>query len=385
MPGRHSNLRDRMDPMRETAALAGQDRRVAGSDAERRAAVHVRDRLRSLGREAEAQAIQIRPRFGLTHAIHAVLAIVGSVVAVGSPPLGAALVLVAAVSAFLDVSGTLHVVRRLTGRRASQNVESLEDGDKSGVLVLVANYDAPRGSAAFERARSLLRDPWLAMLIAMLAILLCCTLRIFGIEGSVLTAVQFAPTVLLILLTPAFVDVELSEGVGAPADAAAVATVLGLAEELGGELEHFDVWVVLTGSQHPFALGMGGWLRRRRRELDRGTTAVLHVDSVGDGPVRFTRREGPLVPLRCHSELVRICEQIAEDDGEGGAYDAAGRTSRAPNDAAAAIARGFPALSVSCAGTEPDAAGLERALGFCRELVERLDAEVGPTLPAGSD
>ena len=62
----------------------------------------------------------------------------GSVVAAGSPVLGTALVGAAAVSTFLDVSGILHVTRRLTGKRASQNVESLEDGDKPGTLILTA-------------------------------------------------------------------------------------------------------------------------------------------------------------------------------------------------------------------------------------------------------
>ena len=34
-------------------------------------------------------------------------------------------------------------------------------------------------------------------------------------------------------------------------NAAGVATVLALAEDLGGSLRSFDVWVLLTGSQKP--------------------------------------------------------------------------------------------------------------------------------------
>ena len=89
---------------------------AAGTDAERRAAMHLRERLASRGRDAALQPIGVRPRFGLAHAIHALVAIVGSVVAAGSPVLGTALVGAAAVSAFLDVAGLLHVVRRLTAR-----------------------------------------------------------------------------------------------------------------------------------------------------------------------------------------------------------------------------------------------------------------------------
>ena len=352
---------------------------AAGTDAERRAAMHLRERLASRGRDAALQPIGVRPRFGLTHAIHALVAIVGSVVAAGSPVLGTALVGAAAVSAFLDVAGLLHVVRRLTGTRASQNVESLEDGDKPGTLILVAGYDAPRPSRAFERAQRILRDPWLAMLAAMLVVLVCCVLRIAGIENQALTAVQFVPTVLLILLSAAFVDIELTEAAEAAPRAAAVATVLRLGDEL--ELDHFDVWVVLTGAEHPFALGMGGWLRARRKQLDRERTAVLQVDSVGDGPIRYTRRVGPLVPLRCHRDLVRLCGEIAEDDDDGETYAAGSRVDRRPADAAAAIARGLPAISVGCEGDDDTSAeALERARGFCAELARRLDSEIGQTL-----
>lgn len=378
MPRRHSNLLSPMEPIAETAALAAHTGGAAGTDAERRAAVHLRERLTSLGRDAALQPIGVRPRFGLTHAIHAVAAVVGSVVAAGSPVLGAALVGAAAVSAFLDVAGILHLARRLTGKRASQNVESLEDEGKPGTLILVAGYDAPRASRAFERAERVLRDPWLAMLVAMLAILACCVLRIVGIENQVLTAVQFVPTVLLIVLTPALLDIELAEAAEAGPRTGAVATVLRLGDEL--ELEHFDVWVVFTGAEQPFALGMSGWLRRRRKQLDREATAVLHVDSVGDGPVRYARRVGPLVPLRCHRDLVRLCDEIAEDDGDGGVYRATPYVDRRPTNAAA-TARGLPTISVGCEGREgPSTEGLERAFGFCAELARRLDAEVGPVL-----
>lgn len=365
--------------MSETAALAAHSGRAAGTDAERRAAVHLGDRLASTGREATIQPISVRPRFGLAHTIHLLVAIVGSVVAASSPALGTALVGAATVSALLDVTGVLHVTRRLTGKRASQNVDSPEDDGKSGTLLLVAGYDAPRESRVFERAQRILRDPWLAMLAAMLTILVCCALRIAGIESQALTAVQFVPTALLIFLILPVADVELAEAGEDRAGAAATATVLRLADEL--KLEHFDVQVVLTGASRPFALGMRAWLRPRRKQLDRATTAVLHVDSVGDGPVRYARRAGPLLPLRCHRDLVRLCAEIAEDDGDDGAYAAASRVDRRPTDAAAAIARGLPGISVACVGPgDPSEEALERAHGFCAELARRLDAEVGPSL-----
>ncbi len=370
-----------MDPTRETDAITAHAGRTAGTDAERRAAGHLRDRLRDLGRRADVEAFEVRPRFGLVHTFHALLAIVGSVVAVSTPVIGAALVLAAGILALLDLTGLLAVTRRLTGRRASQNVFSPEDGGRAGTLILAAHYDTGRDAPAFRLALRALRSPWAVLLGAIGALLVCCCLRVLGLEGNGLTAAQFVPTVLLILLVPAFADLELSDAdSGAVDNAAGVATVLALAEDLGGELRSFDVWVLLTGSQTPFAIGMKAWLRRHREELDRGRTAVINVDGVGSGPIRFARREGPLLSRRAHPQLLRICEEIAEDDGEGNAYDARPVVIRGRTDASAARSKKLPAITVSCDGHEVSAEGLERMRAFCRDLVERLDAEVAPTL-----
>ncbi len=368
-----------MEPVEEIELLSAH-RGAAGSDAERRTAVHLRDRLAGLGREAELQAIDARPRFGLAHAVHLLLAIAGSVIAVDNAPLGATLVLIGALGTALDVSGRLALVRRLTGRRASQNVHSPEHGGKPGTLVLVAHCDVARASGAWSIAQHVLRDPWRAMLIAMALLLACCAARALGAEGTALTAVQFAPTVLLILAVAALIDLELSPAGNGRADAAGAATVLRLAGELGGRLEHFDLWVVFTGARGPFALGMGAWLRRHRKQLDRETTAILCVDAVGDGDVRFTRREGPVATRRTHRQLAEICAEIAEDDGLSGSYRARPLTGRERSDAVAALGRRLPAITVGCPGDQVSPAGLERAHGFSRELIECLDADVGPLL-----
>jgi len=371
-----------MDSFAEVGALTAFVGRVAGTDAERRAANHLRYRLRELGREAELEPLQIRPRYGLVHAIHALTAIGGGVLAVESPAPGAALVLAALVSTVLDVSGSLgRPLRRLTSRRASQNVYSPESGDKPGLLLLVAHYDAERTAPAFSLARRILRDPWRAMAIAMTIVLGCCVARILGLESTVLTAVQFAPTVVLIALVPAFADIELSNvGDGAANNAAGVACALRLADELGGRLGHFDLGVLLTGAAGPLSLGMRGWLRAHLGELDRERIAVLSIDGVGSGAVRFARRHGPLVSRAAHPELVGLCKKVADDDGPLGTYEARPFVSRGPGDAATARSRGLPALTVGCWGDDVSPEGLDRACGFCRELIERLDADVGPRL-----
>jgi len=95
------------------------------------------------------------------------VAIAGSVVAVENPALGAALMVGALVAMTLDLTGAPALTRRLTPRRASQNVESREDGGKPGTLVLVAHVDAARDSGGWRLARRVLHELWRALAVAM--------------------------------------------------------------------------------------------------------------------------------------------------------------------------------------------------------------------------
>jgi Peptidase family M28 len=111
--------------------------------------------------------------------------------------------------------------------------------------------------------------------------------------------------------------------------------------------------------------------------------------------VRYTTREGFVLTYRYHPRLVELCEQIAEEDEEENRYGAERLVSRLATDATAARSRGFPAISISCLNAldyEPnqhqqtdtvenvDPAAMERAFGFCSELVELIDESVGPDL-----
>ena len=138
--------------------------------------------------------------------------------------------------------------------------------------------------------------------------------------------------------------------------------------------------MLFTGAQKPFALGMRAWLRERRPELDRESTVVISVGALGEGPLTYSRREGPLLGRRVHRQLTRICSQIVEDGG----HEAHPSVVHESGDAGAAVARGLPAITVSSPGTKLDPASLDRAFEFCRELAERVDAEVGPQLEARS-
>ena len=388
-----------IDPLAEIDALCAFRNRIAGSDAERRAANHLARRLTTgLAREARVEPIVVRPRWALAHLVHALLAIVGSAVSVKDATVGTILVAVAAIATLGDVTGRFPLTRRLTGRRTSQNVFSpeTEHATKPGTLVLTAHYDSAKSGAIFGRHAERVRALGLARVFSAAVILLLATsaARLAGADGTVLSAIQFVPTVALIISLPFLADVLLSGPVpGAGDNASGVATVLRLAERYAGTLDHLEVEVLLTGAQEPGARGMYAWIKEHKSELHPRSTIVLNVDEVGAGTVRYAVKEGPLLALRQHRQLRALCDQIATEDAGEGRYEARPIAARRTGDAYAARARGIPAITISCAPApdhhQPtdtpdriDREALGRAFGFCSELIELIDEEVGPGIEA---
>src|SRR4051794_8036595 len=124
-----------IDTREEIEDLVAFEERGPGTDAERRAAQHLRSRLVEMGREAVAEPTWIRPNWPLAHTADALFGIVGSLVATTAATGGAIVAAVALVAALADLGGRVHSGRLFTGRRGSQNVVSREDGGRPGALV----------------------------------------------------------------------------------------------------------------------------------------------------------------------------------------------------------------------------------------------------------
>jgi hypothetical protein len=392
-----------MEIIRELCSF---ERRLAGTDAERRAANRLAERLRAAGRSAEAEPTYVHPRYGLVHAAHCALGFAGSLIAIEIPALGFGLVLFAATSMYLDLSYRLYLVRSLFFRRASQNVVSPGPRpDAAARLIIVAHYDAARSGAVFaekrtRRAARLQRrygvalGPFRILFWSLAALLPLLGARMAELDSTAISALQLLPTLVLLVGAFALVEIELSEVVpGANDNASGVATALSLAEELDAKPpEHLDAWVLLTGAEECLQEGMRAFLRAHRAELDRERTFFINLDTLGHGEVRFEVSAGWIVGDEMDRRLVELCAAIAEAGADGGEPAARPLRHGLAGDSMPPRLRGYRSLGITCLGADGyvpgyhlpsdtpdrvDPGALERAHDFALALIRQLDRDVG--------
>ena len=395
----------RIETIRELCSF---ERRLAGTDAERRAANRLAERLRDRGRRADIEPTYVHPQAPLVWAAHCALAVAGSVLAVAEPAAGFALVLATAASLYFDLNAGPYLLRRLFFRRASQNVVSPGDQpDAPARLLIVAHYDAGRSGLAFaprqlawaQRLQRILGFQPTRLLFWSMAILLpMLGARMASVSSDGVAAAQLLPTLLLLVAIYLLLDMRFS-GIapGANDNASGVAVALSLAERLqAAPPAHLDVWLVLTGAQECGTEGMRAFVRARRKLFDPASTFVVAIDSVGAGDVRWIAAEGVTISFPSDPRLLELCEAVAEArrDAEPGHPSAAVRSGFA-SDALPARARGWRATTVTCleagrsrpANTHTvedlpeaiDPAALDRAEEFVLALVHALDREADRT------
>jgi hypothetical protein len=393
----------RMEVIRELCSLEG---RLAGTDAERRAANRLAKRLRESGRRADVEPTYVHPQAPLVHAAHCALGVAGSLVAVASPPVGFALVLATAVSVFFDFNTRFYLLRRLFFRRASQNVFS--PGDRPGAparVVLCAHYDAARTGYLFsdrmrrrraripEGLRVALSPPRL-MFWSLALLLPSLGARMAGLDSNAIALAQLPFTLVLLVGVFALVDIQLSDIVpGANDNASGVATALSLAQELDADPpDHLEVCVLLTGAEECGMEGMRSFVRSHRKDLDRPTTYFLVLETLGKGELRFQTAEGLAITYQHDRRLAELCEAVA-GGGAAKGPDAAPAVLATGTDALPATLAGDPAIVLTglaedglpapgyrTASDTPeslDPEALDRAHSFALSLVRALDRDVG--------
>lgn len=396
-----------LDDVRELCSFEG---RLAGTDAERRAANHLAQRLGRTAHRVEVEPTYVHPQWALIHALHCALGFAGSLLSIAIPAAGFALTLIAATSLYLDVNARFYLLRPLFFRRASQNVVARGRSRVAPArLLIVAHYDAGRTGGAFRpnrvrRFAAIARRlpfplaPYRIIFWSLAALVPLTGLRMAGVESDAVAILQLVPTLVLLLATFMLVDIELSEVVpGANDNASGVAVALSLAQRLTDDPTHnLDVWVVLTGGEECGMEGMRSFLRSHRKDLDRASTFALVLDAVGRGDVRYAASEGPAVSYEMDRRLLELCTAVADAERAGDRrFDASPVRHAFATDALAVRTAKLRATALTT--LEPgalvppnhhlptdvpeklDPRALDRTRDFALELIRALDRDVGRT------
>jgi hypothetical protein len=369
--------------------LARFDPRGPGTDGERRAARWLAQQLSSRGRQVRIETFWCRPNWALAHAWHVALAIAGSLLSVGQPRIGGALLLVALVSVIADAFSGLSPGRRLTPERASQNVVASSHEPHPVRLILTAEYHAPRVGFVQRdpirtiavRAREAARATtpgWLGWLSVALAWLLAIAIvRLTGHKSTAVGIAQLVPTVALVLTFAALIDIAIADY--APTsneNASGTAVALALAKALdAAPPSRMAVEVVLQGAGD----GIGLRAHLRKRKLRPSDAITLALAPAGAGEPRWWVSDGRLIPLRYFRRLRDLAATTANSEPQLNArpHHGRGATPAFP----ARLAR-LPAIAIGCldrTGLVPkrtDPRALDAALQFGLMLVDAIDASL---------
>lgn len=388
-----------MDLEGTVEGLCGFAARSGGSDAERRAAGWLRNRLAAQKRDAALEVHWVRPHWSTIHLVHALAGVVGSLVSTASAVAGLAVVAVAFVSTLLELSGRPSPARLVSYRRATQNVVSPPPRAHSRRvrLVVIAAYDAARRGLVFRpalrrldaalraRTRGWWPPPleWIAFALALLTAITAT--RAAGRDPGWLAVVQFVPTVALLIAVALLADISLSDPSPDASGATAVAVAMALVTALDARpLGHLDVELVLAGAGDGPALGAGAYIRKRRRRWDPERLAVLEIRACAAGAPALWVTDGPVVPLRLHPRLIELGRAASGDT----ATDLRGRDASAAFRARRAR---WPAIALGAMDDdgivphrrmpddEPgtiDVGAMEATLEVCLALATALDADL---------
>lgn len=278
--------------------LAAMARNSAG-DGERTSALWIAQRLREAGvPEVRTEAFRYTPTYTYAYGLHA--ATIGLGAALGGRA-GRALALAALGSLELDVSGRAQWLRRLLPAAEGRNVIGRlpAPGARRATLVVVAHHDAARTgfvwhpalgrAGAARRVRRQAMDP-VGWPYAVAALAAASGTRVGRGVGGALSAAAVA----------AMADVHRSPTVpGANDNASGVAVLLALAGRLAADPpDGLEVILLAPGCEEAGMGGMASFLARHGGRLDRASTFVLGLDTLGAGEPIVARAEGVLLAHR---------------------------------------------------------------------------------------
>jgi hypothetical protein len=330
--------------------------RAPGSPGEAQAAEWFAERLREAGAEVSVEAATFLDGYAKPVGALCAASVLGGLIGLaGQRRLGAALAALAGVAIADDVSNNLRPVRKLSGRRGTQNVvASVGDPDAERTLVVLAHHDAaPTGFIFDDRAQIWAARRYPGFLERVDTGLPLWWAVLGGPILTVLGAVRHSRGLLAVgtlwsaIDTAAFADIASSPTVpGANDNLSALAAQLGLAERLSAEpVAGVRVMIVSCGAEEVIQGAINSFGERHFPELDPMRTWVLNLDTVGSPELILLEGEGALVMEDYHHRPFR--DLIARVADRAGAPLRRGLRARNSTDAVIPSRAGYPTATLT--------------------------------------
>jgi len=362
-------------------------------EGERQGAEYAQTEFRRIGFEPVWESFQSARSIFLPHVLgslamlfaFAIFPLGGQVTAI----ISAAISLLVIVTELLELGFKDNLFRRIVPKAESQNVSAVipPAGEHQRDLVLVGHLDTQRTPIFFRSPRwvSIYNNFTTVIFITYIVQVVLYTLAAF-VPMNWIWYATIPSAICAVLMAAFFIEADLSPfTAGANDNATAAGLVLTLAEELKKKpLQHTRVFAVCTGCEEVQHYGMIDWYQRHRAELKEPRAVVFEMLGV-DGPAWLTR-EGIIVPFKPDPELASLCETLATERPELGAYPAG--ISGGNTEMADAVRANVPAITLFGLTREgiapywhqkedtfdkmkPDV--MQRTWDFTRALIEKID------------
>ena len=250
----------------------------------------------------------MHPQYGLVHALHCAARLRRQPRRDPRPAVGFAIVLVAALSMYLDLNARFYLLRRLFFRRASQNVVSPgQRPDAPARLFICAHYDAAaigrrlparsesRGPRGWPSASRFPIGPFRVLFWSLAILLPILGARMAGVDSGLISLLQLDPHPdPARRRLPARRHRALRRRPRRQRQRLRASPPRSRSprSSSANPPENLDVWVLLTGGEECQQEGMRAFVRAHRKELDRESTYFVNLDAVGRGNVRYETGEG---------------------------------------------------------------------------------------------
>lgn len=263
-------------------------------------------------------------------------------------PAAAALYGIAIFACYLAEFLGFNVLSRFLTQYESQNVVARFLAPQPKALFIVtAHYDSGYASPLTLEGRvRWLRPAHLLILACMAIIIATCAADAYtqftGADSGITGYVRGAALGVLLAGAGAlyYASGNTEEERGANNNASGVCALLRLGDRLAQQpMMDADVWLVATGSNESWMAGMRHALTSST--LDKKTTYILNLESLGAGELSFTTSEGMIVNMPCDAQLVIAAREIAKDHKLKEA-----RLQAVPTAAQITLARNYKAISL---------------------------------------